>query len=525
VVVAGVAAAVTLGASGSAATTETASAQAPVHSGVSGPLTPWNAMGASGHESADLVTAVAAAAQASINDPAVEACTGTPAAPGHIGPFGVAVRVAGWADAGKLGGSLLVGYPVAGVALSAGGTASEGYYEDGDIIGSDGAQYLCAEALVHLDYDGRREFPPTTATFMAYGSIPVTATVYLVQDGTAPLEAINYQQITTSAGVDDQDTTYNSTVTLARVSLRVAAVKANGVPLDVGAHCETRGPVYTQDPVLDRGDNTLVVSGGSAPGEPEPRLDSLGFGGTQAGLVTVPPLAGCVTPSGENLDALLDSAVSGPGNYVRVYQGNLCLSGGGPNCQGAPDYLPVFAPFWTVSHAGPYAATAPLTITQGAGRRATVITCPGATVSGDTVDSAGVPRGPLGTFGWIGTLNCTDATGAAWTITQQGTATLEVSSYDPGTQTTEGTVDDVTLDVAGPGGCTATLAGALSMTYANGTGALMLLPTGPVLSNGDLLLDTSSTCSQLPPLGPENSRTPQASASYMLGPGAVITSP
>jgi hypothetical protein len=136
--------------SGSAASTGTSGAQTNAFSGPPSSQASGDATVTSGHVVAD---SVAAAVQPPVNDPAVEACTGTPAAPGHIGPFEVAIKVAGWADAGKLGGSLPVGYPVAAVAESEGGPAGEGYYEDGDIIASDGAQYLCAEALVHLDSD------------------------------------------------------------------------------------------------------------------------------------------------------------------------------------------------------------------------------------------------------------------------------------------------------------------------------------------------------------------------------------
>jgi hypothetical protein len=525
VAVAILAAALALTAPGQSASTGTAGAQPPAWSGPSRSLPSGNAT----ITGKDMLDDSLASAQPPVNDPAAVACAGTPSAPGHVDIGQAAVRVVGWADVSKLGGSQPLGYPVSGAALSAGGTAAEGLYEDGDIIGSDGAQYLCSVALLHLDYDGQREFPPVTATFLVYGFIPVTATAYLVQDGPAPLETINYQQIATSAGVNDEATTNSFIVTTAQVSLRVAQVKVNGVPLDVGGDCQTTEPVYTLDPVLDPGNNTLVVSGGSAPGEPEPRVDSLSFGGMQAGLATVPPFAGCVTPSGENLDPLLDSSLSGAGNYVSVYQGNLCTSGGMiAGCQGPPDYLPVSPPFWTVSHAGPYSATAPLTITQAAALRGpgTVITCPAAAVTGDTVNSAGPPRGPLGTFRWAGTLDCTDAEGNSWTVTQQGTATLEVVTYDADTQTTTGTVDDVTLEVVGPGGCTDTMTGALSMTYANGTGALTLLPAGPGVGGGSVLQDaSSSTCSQLRPLGPANTRTPQASASYALGPGVVVTSP
>jgi hypothetical protein len=58
-------------------------------------------------------------------------------------------------------------------------------------------------------------------------------------------------------------------------------------------------------------------------------------GGTLAGNVTIPPLTGCVTSSGENLDALLDSAVSGPGNYVKITADGACTDITSGNCENA----------------------------------------------------------------------------------------------------------------------------------------------------------------------------------------------
>jgi hypothetical protein len=531
VAVAVLAAAVALTAFGSAASTRAGGAQASAHPGPSRSLGSGN-VAITGKGIVD--DSAAAAAQPSVDDAAYEACADTSSLPHHVGPEAASAQVAGWADAGKLGGSLPLGYPVAGMAQSQGGATDEGYYEDGKVLASDGADYVCAEALLHLDYDGQREFPPATATFLEYGSIPVTATAYLVQDGAAPLETVLYQQIYSSTGVIDEGSTDATIVTTSQVLLRVDQVQVNGVTLDVGGGCQTSGPVYTPDPVIDPDNNQLVLSGGNSPGEPEPREQSILAGGVQAGLATIPPFTSCVTPSGENLDALLDSSLSGPGNYVSVYQGELCARLDPAACnpsglsESPPVYQPADAPYWTVSHGGLYSATAPLTITQVSPGSApnTAITCPDAPVSGDIPDSTGPPRGPTGTFGWAGTLDCTDEAGNSWTITQQGTATLEVGFYEPATQTTGATIDNLTLDAQGPGGCTATLTGALPVTYTNGTASLTLLPNGPEVGTGGALLDeASSTCSQLQIRSPENSFTPDVSANYTLGSGMVITSP
>jgi hypothetical protein len=100
--------------------------------------------------------------------------------------------------------------------------------------------------------------------------------------------------------------------------------------------------------------------------------------------------------------------------------------------------------------------------------------------------------------------------------------------YVSATQTTSGTVDDLTLDVQGPGGCIAQLTGALPMTYSNSTGLLTLLPSGTgvvTAAGGAALRVASSTCTQLPPTISNALTPPKVTATYPLGTGAVISSP
>jgi hypothetical protein len=520
-------AAVALTASGSAASTRAPGAQASGRSGPSRPLASGNAAVTARRAFDD---SAAAAAQPPIDDAGYEACSdiATTQPPGLAGPDPASAQVAGWADASKLGGSLPLGYPAAGLAQSEGGT--EGIYEDGSIFGSNGQEYECAEVLLQLDYDGQREFPPLTATFLAYGTIPVTATAYFVQDGPAPLKATEMQSIQTSTGVIDEGTTYTTIVTTSQVLLRVATVKVNGVPLNVGGNCQTSGPVYTPDPVLDPGDNQLILSGGNAPGEPAPAEQSVEYGGAQAGLATIPPFTGCVTPSGENLHAQHDSQETGPGNYVSVDQGPLCSVFSKKNCPAPKVNQPLYPPLFAISGGGTYSATGTLNITEQVGFTTTTISCPGTAASVDLPDFAGPPRGHSGTFQWPSALDCS-GTGGTWTLTQEGTAFLDINSYIPATQTTNGTANDITLDAQGPDGCTAQLTGAVSMTYTNDTGSLTLVTPVPAtgtevnVSGGADLTVASSTCSQLAPVSSTSSFTPDLSVSYPLGTGLIITSP
>lgn len=546
VAVAALVAALGLTVSGSAASTRPAGAQAPARSGSSSSL----ASGIATIQRTSADSAAAAAAQPPISEAGYDACANiaTTRPLGMAGPLAASAHVTGWADAGKLGGSLPLGSPAAGLALSESGpqVPAEGLYNAGGVVGPDGAKYQCAEVLLQLDDAGQRELPAATGTFMEYGIVPVTATAFFVQDGPAPVKTAAYQLSINNAGTTVSGSTFTTIVTTAQVSLRVAQVKVNGVTLDVGGHCQTSGPVYTPDPVLDPGDNLLVLSGGNAPGEPEPTEQNVVQGGAQAGLATVPPFAGCVTPSGENLDALLDSSLSGPGNYVRVIQGPLCAEQSAQQQCTAPTAFdqPRYAPLWTVSHGGPYSSAAEtVTISQQIFTTklfTTTITCPGSAVSGDMPNAAGPPRGAFGTFRWAGTLQCTGVTTnptttSSWSITQEGTATLDANFYDPATQTTSGTLDNITLDFQGPGGCTAQVTGgagagtgAAEMSYSNATGSLTLKTAGGFtnVSPGGALRIVNSHCDLWPDASTNRLTIPPAlSMSYPLGSGTVITSP
>ncbi|MBO0830509.1 MAG: hypothetical protein J2P28_04285 [Actinobacteria bacterium] len=223
-------------------------------------------------------------------------------------------------------------------------------------------------------------FPPVKATFLAFGFEPVTATVHLDEQTTGgeliPVTEVAYQRYKhyneatgdlisgkecealeaskecgfnycQSTSLTRQCSDYVVTVTAA-VTLRLSDVTVNGTPLDVGSHCQTTGPLYTPDnPIADPGDDRVVLQGGSDPtSEPYPQWPLLSLtanilnGGAVAGYATIPQFTGCVTPSGDNLDPLLDTTVSGPGNYVKMTAGQVCSDLSGPACtNGKPPFL------------------------------------------------------------------------------------------------------------------------------------------------------------------------------------------
>ena len=81
-------------------------------------------------------------------------------------------------------------------------------------------------------------------------------------------------------------------------------VLVNGAPLNVGNDCHTVRPF------------PLVLTG-----VPPYSLDD---GGVLNGTITVPSFTGCGV--GENLDPIFNATVSGPGNFVQLTQGNLCIN-------------------------------------------------------------------------------------------------------------------------------------------------------------------------------------------------------
>jgi hypothetical protein len=265
--------------------------------------------------------------------------------------------------------------------------SSGGLWVSSTTPAADNKVFYCQLLIGQLDNDPTAKFPPTpaqatfppvTATFLANGFVPITATVHLDEQTSGgrliPVAETAYQQYKHSDGelpgglisgtecdtlvpsgqcifnycwfVTDatgntvnQCSDYVIDVTAA-VTLRLSDVTVNGTPLDVGSHCQTTGPLYTPDNPADPANDRVVLQGGSNPSEPspqwpntdQPNSNGAGIfnGGPVAGYVTIPPFTGCVTAGGDNLDPLLDATVSGPGNYIKVTVAPPC-SDFGPN--------------------------------------------------------------------------------------------------------------------------------------------------------------------------------------------------
>jgi hypothetical protein len=385
-----------------------------------------------------------------------------------------------------------------------------------------GHLFTCALITLQLDQGGVRQLPPLRATLLGFGFEPVTATAIVTQLGTAPLTTVLY--IDTGPAALSTFTVPATVVTVARLGLRLTDVRVNGVPLDVGPSCQSAGPLFTPGNPVAPGEVMLV--GGTYPGDPVPSFGGAFEGGALSGEADIPPMTGCVTPSGENLDPLLTASLSGPGNFLREVVGAVCLPAFATQCAGN---LPASVPLWTVTHGGMYTSSGgPLTFTvqTPASPSATLtITCAESHIAGQFPDVTGPLRGGLASVNWQGIGGCSGSDGSTWSITQPGPAFFGPHTFAAGVAT--GNVDDMAFALTGtgtgaPGTCHALMEGFEDTTYSN-TGSVLSL-----IGDTTTVLVTQSTCPDLPRVLTEapGAGSADVAANYALLPGGYhVTSP
>ncbi|WP_235738004.1 hypothetical protein [Nocardioides alcanivorans] len=184
--------------------------------------------------------------------------------------------------------------------------------------------YLMPEANAPHNYGLTAPF---TVRTVAFGSIPVTATLRMAQRRDAaglpiPLVVTNYDDYYRS-GTQPPDWPawagtrfYEDTEVAEQLDVLVQAVIVDGVDLGLRPGCKTvematlalHGAGFiSRDPTV----NELKpwLSGHYAPAA----------GGLLSGTVDVPAFASCVTESGEDVSALLTATVSGPDNGVALH--------------------------------------------------------------------------------------------------------------------------------------------------------------------------------------------------------------
>lgn len=383
---------------------------------------------------------------------------------------------AGYADAAKVGEAIGTGFPVVGTAFTSG--RGEGIAANTNVI-ADGHVFSCTVTSAHLDYRGRPELPPVRVTLLAFGVEPVTATAIISQLG-AHVTRLAYQD-QGRVGHIFAGTPVVAVVT-ARLGLRLTDVTVNGTKLDVGPDCHAAGSLRTPGNPVAPGQVMLV--GGTRRGDPLPHDSGLG---AVAGQVSIPPFTGCRTPSGENLDPLLTAAASGPGNYVKmmvsvcqapgVFTLQQCTSNSGLNT----------APLFTVTHGGRFSASGPLTLTDTKLTTTLTITCSASAISGVFPDTSGPPRGALASMTLTGIAGCTGDDGSTWHVTQHGPVFFDPVIGFAGTDTTAGSVDDLSLVLTGtgtgaPGTCRAVLDGFEFVTYTNSGSVLSIQPADSAIA-------------------------------------------
>ena len=229
---------------------------------------------------------------------------------GHSPSQGCAFTT-GYADVRKLNGAALIAPALTNVDQALTALANT----------TNKINYLQLQNAAQLDFHGLHQFPPSTATFLTFGFVPTTATIELIEHGTINIFVVGPANPFIHCEPTRFRTCDNVATVESRLSVRIVpgSVKVNGLPLNVGSHCET--------PPFD-----AVVTGTSASKPPY----SVQFGGPLTGMVRIPPFQNCGVS--ENLNPIFNAAISGPQNFNLLTQGELCSVIGAVGCnkQGQP---------------------------------------------------------------------------------------------------------------------------------------------------------------------------------------------
>ena len=222
-------------------------------------------------------------------------------------PAAACAIAVGFTDVRKLNGASRLG-PVtiaASIELRSAFNFSKSTY-----VQIDSAGVLDFRSCSHGKCTIKHGLPPTQATFLAFGFVPATATMHLDEIGNLDLFSVG------------TETALTDNFSFAALRLTISNVKVNGVPLNVGQHCQAVRPL-------------IVKLTGQANG---PIPYGLQTGGPLQGSINIPAFKDCGV--GENLDplfgamrhGLLVGSISGPGNFSILTQGPLCTPSGDTGC-------------------------------------------------------------------------------------------------------------------------------------------------------------------------------------------------
>lgn len=180
---------------------------------------------------------------------------------------------------------------------------------------------------------------PTTVRALAFGSIPVTATLRLSQiiDGQLVPMQLDYWSDSSAGACDPEwrlkhpeDPAY----VRGRLSLTVSDLRIDGQVVDIGDRCRTVEPLqinlWADRPGAEG--NWVLSSGGDLyQREDKARAEVPGGGFLHPGStdLTIPEFTGCVSAAGEDVSRLLTTTISGAGNQIAARQSRIIIAGGG----------------------------------------------------------------------------------------------------------------------------------------------------------------------------------------------------
>ncbi|MFE5660381.1 DUF6801 domain-containing protein [Streptomyces sp. NPDC056517] len=247
-------------------------------------------------------------------------------------PTSLSAYITGYSNVRKLNGATLI--PVSCMLIE------QGQMEIPTTPPPEGEFHFTNLSPGQLSYQGRKQTPPLTSTFLTFDFQPVTATMVLEQTG--PITIDTLVRIVFATGDN-----YLENTVRAPLVLRVIDVKVNGVKLDVGPSCRTATSLFSTDPKPAKypGRHLVMVGRGKIPLGLPAEGYVLTSGGPLTGEVTIPPFTGCGA-GGENLDRLLTASISGPGNHLKQIQGQTCSAGleAPPPDQCTEDLQPLLVP-------------------------------------------------------------------------------------------------------------------------------------------------------------------------------------
>ena len=154
------------------------------------------------------------------------------------------------------------------------------------------------------DFHGKPEFPPVRGTFLAFGFVPVTATIQISQVGAGVVKLVLADNVSAASPYVVQ--------ARARVNIKVLNVEVNGVSLPAGAACGTAEP------------GAANLSNVNPTGQPGRNFWDLFTGGPLSGTVRITHFSHCGV-NGDNLDPILDASISGTQNFAKLIQGEPCV--------------------------------------------------------------------------------------------------------------------------------------------------------------------------------------------------------